>query len=83
MLDWPEDKQGQFQDGDNATFATVATSAGQPTTAADSYGDTRLIPMLEIKIPAGDTNLPSQADLSPYKFPSTTWAPAARWPTCR
>ena len=77
VLDWPVDKQGQVQEWDNRTFAQnlqdrgyVAAAATGP--AADSYGDMRLTPNLEITIEGTDGvdlsayHLPPQAELEPY-----------------
>lgn len=61
VLDWPEDSQGQIQDYDGATFATLGGTA-----PGDQNGDTRIVPMLEISISGPITNLPPLADLEPY-----------------
>jgi uncharacterized repeat protein (TIGR01451 family) len=56
ILDWPDnDRRGQIQDGDGATLADYHPD--EPLAAAH-YGDTRLIPMLEVTLPGNDTNLP-------------------------
>ncbi|NJK82208.1 MAG: hypothetical protein HC914_21075, partial [Chloroflexaceae bacterium] len=58
VFDWPEDRQGTIQDGDNGTFAS---SDPQNTDPLDSQGDMRLVPMLEIRISTDGgaaTNLP-------------------------
>lgn len=55
VLDWPQgDTAGQMQDEDGATFASVTTNA----TAADSNGDLKLTPMLELLITGANDNLP-------------------------
>lgn len=61
MLDWPSDNQGQIQDLDGATFATVGGTA-----PGDRHGDTRIVPMLEISLSGAIFNLPPPADLAPY-----------------
>ena len=67
VLDWPSDSEAQMQDIDGVTFADTGGKA-----ANDANGDLKLIPMLEIRInaPGGlpTTNLPSQADLTPYNI---------------
>jgi hypothetical protein len=65
VLDWPRDNQGQVQDVDGKTFAEVA-AAGSTLAANDVNGNMRLIPMLEIRIQGGPTNLPLLSDLTPY-----------------
>lgn len=58
VLDWPEDRQGTIQDGDNGTFASADP---QNTDPLDSQGDMRLVPMLEIRASTeggAATNLP-------------------------
>jgi hypothetical protein len=56
LLDWPlNDKQGQIQDADGLTFYDVdADNAANP----GANGDMRLIPTLEIQMPADSANLP-------------------------
>lgn len=79
VLDWPADRKGQVQDWDNATFAQnlvarghiASTGAAAP---ADSYGDMRLTPNLEISIPGSNGadlsqyHLPAQSALAPYNI---------------
>ncbi|NCC30771.1 MAG: hypothetical protein EOM24_01960, partial [Chloroflexia bacterium] len=77
ILDWPEDRQGQFQDGDNRTYADLARAAGRTPQPAEEGGDTRLIPMLEIKVPDG-VALPPQDQLIPYNVLVQTLDGAAR-----
>jgi len=73
VLDWPADKQGQIQDADNRTFADLPRGPGDPPPAAnDSYGDLKLVPMLEIRINGNTTNLPPQSVLTPYNIFTTT-----------
>jgi len=79
VLDWPADRKGQVQDWDERTFAQnlaarghiASTAAAAP---ADSYGDMRLTPNLEISI-AGTNgadlsqyHLPPQSALAPYNI---------------
>jgi hypothetical protein len=65
VLDWPLDTEAQYQDGDGATFADVAI-AGVTPTAADNYGDLKLLPFLEIQFPTTSANLPPQDELIAY-----------------
>ncbi|MCB0156586.1 MAG: hypothetical protein KDD83_00520, partial [Caldilineaceae bacterium] len=56
VFDWPEnDKQGQIQDADGATFYDVDNSVDP---SPNANGDMRLLPALEITMPAGSANLP-------------------------
>ncbi len=72
VLDWPTDRQGQVQDDDSRTFADLPRGEGAPPAGAnDAYGDTKLVPMLEIRM-NGDASLPPQADLTPYNIFTTT-----------
>ncbi len=71
VLDWPLDNAGQLQDVDNKTFADsfAPTPANPSAPATDRNGDTKLIPMIEIRISPTTTanlNLPPQSDLTPY-----------------
>jgi hypothetical protein len=69
VLDWPQgDSDGQVQDTDGATFADLAAAAGRAPGSNESYGDLKLIPMLEIRMPdaGAAANLPPQSDLTPY-----------------
>jgi hypothetical protein len=64
VLDWPQDdKRGQVQDADGATFYGL-----DPTTARspNDNGDLKLVPMLEMRITGDYTNLPSQDELTHY-----------------
>ena len=73
VLDWPADKQGQIQDADNRTFADLPRGPGDPPPAAnDTYGDLKLVPMLEIRIKGNNANLPPQSALTPYNIFTTT-----------
>lgn len=69
-LDWPNhDNQGQVVDIDNATYADLAVADGRSPAVEESYGDMKLIPMLELRIDASGgqaTNLPPQSQLTPY-----------------
>jgi hypothetical protein len=47
---------------------TSPATRGQTPGANESFGDMKLIPMLEIRIPAGSANLPPQGDLTPYNI---------------
>jgi hypothetical protein len=61
VFDWPIDREGQIQDGDDKTFADVARAAGQLPAPGDEFGDMKLVPMLEVTIvtsPTARTNLP-------------------------
>jgi len=72
VLDWPEDRQGQVQDGDGATFYDVcwdaATAGGKNPDeeckrSPDENGDLKLVPMLEIRIAGPHDNLPPTTTL--------------------
>jgi hypothetical protein len=66
VLDWPQDDEGQMRDVDNVTYADYAAITGRGTNAAESNGDLKIVPMLEIRMPAASANLPSQAELTPF-----------------
>ena len=71
VLDWPHDDKAQVEDIDNKTWADVATAQGRTAAPNESLGDMKLIPMLEIRVPAQTgtpTNLPAQSELSPYNI---------------
>ncbi len=69
VLDWPRnDNQGQVQDIDGMTYADLAAAQGRTAAANEAYGDMKLIPMLEIRMPANGANLPPQSDLTPYNI---------------
>src|SRR5262249_22975548 len=69
VLDWPDkDSAGQVQDIDGKTFADLAGGQGRTPAINDNFGDMKLIPMLEIRIPGPVTNLPPQSDLTPYNI---------------
>lgn len=68
VLDWPFDESGQIQDRDFATFHEYATSQGKTPTANDDYGDMKVIPMLEIRIPNASAALPPQDILNAYSL---------------
>ncbi|MCE7985168.1 MAG: hypothetical protein DYG89_28680 [Caldilinea sp. CFX5] len=65
VLDWPQDVEGQFQDGDGKTFADLP-GGNAIANPADANGDMKLIPMLEIRVPTGSANLAPASDLLAY-----------------
>jgi hypothetical protein len=74
VLDWPEDRQGQIQDGDGKTFADLARAAQRAPDANEANGDMKLVPMLEIRLKgAAIANLPGQDDLRAYGISLTNW----------
>lgn len=68
VLDWPFDASGQVRDTDGRTYADLARSQGRAPAGNESFGDMKLIPMLEIRLNANSANLPPQSDLSPYNI---------------
>ena len=66
VFDWPRDSKGQVQDVDGKTYADVAAAEGRTADINDANGDLKLVPMVEIRYPAGDANLPTQEELIPY-----------------
>ena len=68
VLDWPQDSQGQVQNVDQKTYADLASAEGRTADPNESNGNLKLIPMLEIRINGSITNLPPQADLTPYNI---------------
>ena len=68
VLDWPRDNDGQVQDVDGKTWADLAATEGRTAAANEGFGDMKLIPMLEIRITGATTNLPPQAELTPYNI---------------
>lgn len=69
VLDWPQnDKAGQVQDVDGKTYADLAAAAGRTAATNEASGDLKLIPMLEIRLPANGANLPPQSELTPYNI---------------
>lgn len=66
VLDWPFDDQGQIRDVDGATFADYAAMSGASVKFNDAWGDTRVVPLLEIETPGNAAFLPSPAELAPY-----------------
>jgi hypothetical protein len=66
VYDWPLDSKGQVQDVDRKTYADIAAAQGRTPDVNEAYGDLKLVPMVEIRFPANDTNLPTQAELTPY-----------------
>lgn len=67
VLDWPEDRRGQYQDHDGATFADTARAAGRTPDPSEYNGDMKLVPMLEIRAASGD-GIPEQSRLTPYNI---------------
>ncbi|MFQ5594170.1 MAG: LamG-like jellyroll fold domain-containing protein, partial [Anaerolineae bacterium] len=80
VLDWPAgDKEGQIQRTKNTTFADLMNPK-PPSDNANWNGDMRLVPMLEIKMPAGGGKIPAL----PLTTPQATrqiegWDGATRW----
>jgi hypothetical protein len=68
VLDWPQDSAGQMRDIDGITYADYASSGGRAANASEANGDLKLVPMLEIRIPADSANLPAQVDLTPFNI---------------
>lgn len=68
VLDWPLDSRGQVQDIDLKRYADLAIAEGRVPAASDWYGDMKLIPMLEIRVPNNGANLPPQQALTPYNI---------------
>ena len=68
VLDWPQDSEGQVRDVDGKTYADVATAAGRIADVNEANGDMKVVPMLEIRIPAASANLPPQSDLTPFNI---------------
>lgn len=66
VLDWPQDRAGQLQDTDGVTFADAARSAGRMPEPNESFGDMKLVPMLEIRINDTANQLPSEEELEEY-----------------
>ncbi|MGD8585865.1 MAG: hypothetical protein PVJ75_10985, partial [Chloroflexota bacterium] len=65
VYDWPQyDRRGQMQDDDNLTFLDINTE-GQAA-ANDGFGDMKLVPMLEIRIPGQNSGLPGEELLREY-----------------
>lgn len=69
VVDWPRnDNEGQIQDVDGGTFAYFVTSQGRTPAANESFGDMKLVPMLELRINGPVTNLPAQDALTAYNI---------------
>ncbi|MCL4830278.1 MAG: tandem-95 repeat protein [Caldilinea sp.] len=69
LLDWPDDdNQGQVIDIDGGTYADLAAAEGRTADPNEANGDMKLIPMLEIRLPANGGNLPPAQDLEPYSI---------------
>jgi hypothetical protein len=66
VLDWPYDRAAQVQDVDGKTYADVAKALGRVPQANESNGDTKILPMLELRIPSAAANLPSSDELVSY-----------------
>lgn len=66
VLDWPTDRAGQVQDGDNVTLAALAENSGRLPAGNENNGDMRLIPLLEFRFANNNAHLPSSEDLYPY-----------------
>ena len=67
VLDWPQDNQGQVQDVDGFTYADYAAANYLAVEQNDSFGDLKLTPMLEIRVPSDSANLPSKEILQAYQ----------------
>ena len=70
VLDWPSEELGQMQERDEqgvtfydlcANGLTAGQSPADNCTQRDDNGDVKLIPMLEIQIPANSQTLPETA----------------------
>ncbi|MEM7111243.1 MAG: LamG-like jellyroll fold domain-containing protein [Chloroflexota bacterium] len=65
VLDWPSgDDQGQIQRVLNTTWANTSDTNSRSTSPNASFGDVRLVPMLEVAMPYGSghyANLPLKA----------------------
>ncbi|MFN8489011.1 MAG: LamG-like jellyroll fold domain-containing protein [Caldilineaceae bacterium] len=73
VLDWPRnDNAGQVQDIDGKTYADLAASQGRAAGVNEAFGDMKLIPMLEIRVPNTNANLPPQSSLTPYNISVST-----------
>ncbi|HHW87945.1 MAG TPA: hypothetical protein GX400_17290, partial [Chloroflexi bacterium] len=68
VLDWPRDDAGQVRDVDDKSYADLATAAGRTAEPTETNGDMKVLPMLEIRIPADSANLPAQSDLTPFNI---------------
>lgn len=68
VIDWPRDDKGQVQDVDSKTYADLAAAQGRSAGVNEAFGDLKLVPMLEIRINGAVTNLPPQAELTPYNI---------------
>lgn len=85
MLDWPSgDEKGQIQRRLDTTFATTSNSSLLGSDAAAAYGDIRIVPMLEVSMPAGSghyANLPVtsayQGVARPAGVAADTWIDSA------
>jgi len=68
VLDWPFDDLGQIQDRDFSTFGNYKVQHGGVLESNDWYGDTKIVPMLEIIIRDADAALPQQEILTAYNL---------------
>jgi len=69
LLDWPDDDdQGQVIDIDGGTYDDLAAAEGRAAGPNEANGDMKLVPMLEIRLPANGGNLPPESDLEPYSI---------------
>jgi len=68
VLDWPQDSAGQVRDIDGQSYADAAVAQGRTTLANEAYGDMKLVPMLELRVPVDNAQLPPQSDLTPYNI---------------
>ena len=66
VLDWPQDDGGQVRDVDGKSYADLAAAAGRTAEPNEANGDMKVLPMLEIRIPADSANLPPQSDCLLY-----------------
>jgi hypothetical protein len=75
VLDWPRDDAGQVRDVDTKSYADLATAAGRTAEPSEANGDMKVLPMLEIRIPADSANLPAQSDLTPFNISVNDFTP--------
>lgn len=68
VLDWPRDDSGQVRDVDGNSYADLAGATGRAAEPNEANGDMKVLPMLEIRIPADSANLPSQSELTPFNI---------------
>lgn len=75
VLDWPRDDAGQVRDVDAKSYADLATAAGRTAEPNEANGDMKVLPMLEIRMPADSANLPAQSDLTPFNISVNDFTP--------